>query len=167
MGGGEQIAIGAQVGSGKQFFKDMFTTKGYWNPKYRAKLMGKIDAKAVGAKAEAEAELGLGAASGSQRGSIMNYLGNGASGEVQGGRITAQLVENSDSVISQTFQKQQVILIQPKYSGAYDLNRQVTSSIRKPVSDELTSNASFKPGQIFQSFLIDQLEAMNFVAPLT
>ena len=167
---GEQIAIGAQVGSGKQFFKDMFTSKGYWNTKYRAKAMGKLNANAVGDKAAAEAELGLGAASGSQRGSIMNYVGNGASGEVQGGRITAQLVENSDSVISQTFQQQGVIKIQPRYSGAYDVNRQVTSPIKRPISDALTSNASIKPGQglIFQSFLIDQLEAMgNFVAPLT
>ena len=93
----------------QQFFKDMFTTKGYWNRNFRKQLNGTSPKQVAGQQKAAMAEL-YGDLPDSS--SIRFLSGNGASAEVAGARLPApysgeipQLQTNVIKQIKPTYQQ--------------------------------------------------------------
>ncbi|MEI7438398.1 MAG: hypothetical protein WCK20_01870, partial [Thermoleophilia bacterium] len=145
---------------------DMFTSKGFWNRSYRKAYNEKVSSGGKAAEIRsnnAAAEVGWGRPDSAS--SIRYVAGNGAASEVQSARALSDISRQSDEVLKNAFQQNQVYQVKPVFNGAYDLNLQVTQSIKRRTTDELSSNGSVKPTGItmFQSFLMDQIEAMTKV----
>ena len=107
----------------RQFFRDMFTSRGYWNRNFRRNIMGADGTLATAKQTRtAAAEVGWGQA---ESGSIKFVAGNGASAEVQSARIASSTSSEVQSIENQIIRKIQPSAPPKTFVGEYDLNKAV------------------------------------------
>jgi hypothetical protein len=152
----------------QQFFKDMFTTKGYWNRNFRKQLNGTSTKQVAGQQKAAMDEIFANLPDSS---SIRFLSGNNASAEVASARITAQYSGEIQQLQIKAIQK-----VQPNYQrtsnfvGEYNRAKSVVSN-----SDELemeflrawgNNPTATKPQEsVFDNALLQQnLRALNLLS---
>jgi hypothetical protein len=115
----------------QQFFKDMFTTKGYWNRNFRKQLNGTSTKQVAGEQKAAMDDIFANLPPDSS--SIRFLSGNNASAEVASARITVQYSGEIREIQNKAIQKIQPTYQQPSnYVGEYNRAKSVVRN-----SDEL------------------------------
>lgn len=132
------------------FSNDMFTTKGKWNPKYRAKVIGE------NAIRRSQLSNALNLPADAEGGAMMAANGDLVSSQVHVVQDAASMSRKADEALDQVFQESQLPRASKQYVGDYDLNQEVLSSISSTDAENLARNAELS-GNAFQYFILQQV----------